>query len=105
MHVTNAKPNAALQAHPKLAAALLSSNALAVMREIEVSTHYTCVPSSATPLHAQHHSLATLHVGGSKLAECAQTALYRLTTNQEGDKNLAHKKYRFKVSTRNRQDR
>lgn len=43
----------------------------------------------------ERQSLANLHIIGSKLSECAQTALYRLSDRKEGDSKLGTVKYRY----------
>lgn len=43
----------------------------------------------------ERQSLANLHIVGSKLGECLQTALYRLSDKREGDPKLGNAKYRY----------
>lgn len=69
-------------AHPRLAAILKQNGALQLVREIE------------------RQSLANLHVLGSKMGDCAQTAVYRLSEHKEGDANMGALKYSFKWGTR-----
>lgn len=42
----------------------------------------------------ERQSMANLHIIGSKLSECAQTAVYRLSEKKEGDPKLGGVKYR-----------
>lgn len=67
-------------ANPVLAGALLQSGALELMKDFETK------------------ALATLNLGGSRLLECAQTSIYRLSQRKEGNAKVGMKKYRFKVS-------
>ncbi|KAJ1390979.1 hypothetical protein B484DRAFT_459536 [Ochromonadaceae sp. CCMP2298] len=68
--------------HPRLAALLLDAGALQLCRELE------------------RQSLMNLHVLGSKLGECAQTAVYRLSDKKEGDPKVGGAKYTFKWGTK-----
>jgi hypothetical protein len=43
----------------------------------------------------ERQSLANLHIIGSKLGECLQTAVYRLSDKREGDPKLGNAKYRY----------
>jgi hypothetical protein len=45
----------------------------------------------------ERQSLANLHIIGSKLGECLQTAVYRLSDKREGDPKLGNAKYRYGV--------
>ena len=69
-------------AHPKLAGVLNQNGGLAIVREIE------------------RQSLANLHILGSKLGDCARTAVYRLSERKEGDPKMGNMKYSFKWGTR-----
>jgi len=69
-------------AHPRLASILKQNGGLQLVREIE------------------RQSLANLHILGSKMSDCAQTAIYRLSEGKEGDANMGTVKYRFKWGTR-----
>ena len=42
----------------------------------------------------ERQSLANLHIIGSKLGECMQTAVYRLSEKKEGDPKMGNAKYR-----------
>lgn len=42
----------------------------------------------------ERQSTANLHILGSKLGECAQTAIYRLSDKKEGDPKMGNVKYR-----------
>ena len=42
----------------------------------------------------ERQSLANLHIIGSKIGECVQTAVYRLSEKKEGDPKLGTMKYR-----------
>ena len=64
--------------HPLLLAALKENGGLEICREIELQ------------------SLSNLHILGSKLGDCAQTALYHLSDGVEGSVSLAQNKYSFK---------
>lgn len=63
-------------AHPRLASALNQHGALQLCRDIE------------------RQSLANLNVLGSRMGECASTAVHHLSDGREGDPNLAPIKYR-----------
>ncbi len=69
-------------AHPSLALLLNKNNALSQMKEIE------------------KQSLANLHILGSKLSDCARTAVCRLSDYREGEPKLGNMKYSFKWGTR-----
>lgn len=69
-------------AHPRLAAILKQNGGLQLAREIE------------------RQSLANLHILGSKMGDCAQTAVYRLSEQKEGDAKMGASKYSFKWGTR-----
>jgi len=66
-------------AHPRLAALLNASGGLQLCREVETQ------------------SLANLHILGSKMGECAQSAIHRLGDRREGD---ASQKFTFKWGTK-----
>lgn len=68
--------------HPKLASILLLNGALQICREIE------------------RQSLANLHILGSKMGDCANTAIYHLSERREGEAGAGNKRYRFKWGTR-----
>jgi len=42
------------------------------------------------------HSFANLHIIGSKIGDCAQTSIHRLTNGTEGDPSYSTAKYSFK---------
>lgn len=44
----------------------------------------------------ERHSFANLHIIGSKIGDCAQTAIYRITNGTEGDASYKASKYSFK---------
>lgn len=44
--------------------------------------------------------MANFNILGSKLAECVQTAIYRLSDRKEGDPKLGNAKYSFKWGTK-----
>jgi hypothetical protein len=69
--------------HPRLVALLNQSGALVLCREIE-----------------RQSLMNLLNVLGSKLGECAQTAVYRLSDKKEGSAKLGAAKYSFKWGTR-----
>ena len=69
-------------AHPRLAALLNASGGLSLCREVETQ------------------SLANLHILGSKMGECAQAAIHRLSDKREGDGKFAAQKFSFKWGTR-----
>lgn len=48
----------------------------------------------------ERQSLANLHIIGSKLGECMQTAVYRLSERKEGDPKMGNAKYTFKWGTK-----
>lgn len=68
--------------HPRLAALLNQHGGLQLCREVE------------------RQSLANLHIIGSKLSECVQTAVYRLSDRKEGDAKIGNAKYSFKWGTK-----
>eukprot|EP01039_Chlorochromonas_danica_P011686 gene11686-13114_t len=68
--------------HPRLAAILNQHGGLQLCREVERQT------------------LANLHIIGSRLGECAQTAVYRLSDRKEGDAKIGNAKYSFKWGTK-----
>ncbi len=68
--------------HPRLAGILKQNGALSLVREVE------------------RQSLANIHILGSKLGDCAQTAVYRLSDHKEGDVKMGMVKYSFKWGTR-----
>lgn len=69
-------------AHPRLAAILNSNGGLQLCREVETQ------------------SLANLHVLGSRMGDCAQTAIYRLSDKKEVKSNIGTQKYSFKWGTK-----
>ena len=69
-------------AHPRLAAELKQAGGLAVVKEVE------------------RQSLANLHILGSKLGDCARTAVYRLSDRKEGVAKSGCAKYSFKWGTK-----
>lgn len=68
--------------NPRLAALLNQNGGLQLCREVE------------------RQSLANLHIIGSKLGECVQTAVYRLSDRKEGDSKIGSVKYSFKWGTK-----
>ncbi len=58
-----------------------------------------CVSFSALQLcrDLERQSFANLHLLGSKVGECMQTAVYRLSERKEGDPKMGNAKYRFVV--------
>eukprot|EP01036_Dinobryon_divergens_P024210 gene24211-32640_t len=68
--------------HPNLAALLNQHGGLQVCRDIE------------------RQSFANLHILGSKLGECMQTAVFRLSDRKEGDPKMGQLKYSFKWGTK-----
>eukprot|EP01035_Chromulina_nebulosa_P021732 gene21732-28125_t len=68
-------------AHPRLASIINQNGGLQIFRDLE------------------RQSLASLHVLGSRLCECSQTAVYRLSDKREGDSKMALQKYSFKWGT------
>jgi len=64
--------------HPRLAAVLVQNGALQLCRDVE------------------RQSLANLHILGSRMGQCAQTAVFRLSDKKEGDPKLGITKYNFK---------
>lgn len=69
-------------AHPRLAAELKAAGALAVVQEVE------------------RQSLANLHILGSKLGDCARTAVYKLSDGREGEAKMGLARYSFKWGTK-----
>lgn len=69
-------------AHPRLAGLLKQHGGLQLCREVE------------------RQSLANLHILGSRLGDCAQTAVYRLSDQKEGNPKLGAAKYSFKWGNR-----
>lgn len=65
-------------AHPRLAGVLKQHGGLQLCREVE------------------RQSLANLHILGSRLGDCAQTAVYRLSEQKEGNAKMGTVKYSFK---------
>lgn len=63
----------------------------------ETITHYfgACVYYVGLPLcrEIERQSMANLHILGSKLGECMQTAVHRLSDKKEGDPKFAAAKY------------
>lgn len=45
----------------------------------------------------ERQSVANLHILGSKIGECMQTAVYRLSDRKEGDPKLGMCKYRCDI--------
>jgi len=68
--------------HPTLASRLLQENGLEVCRELS------------------HQASSHLHILGSRLGDCSQTALHNLTAGREGASSRAGAKYRFKWGTK-----
>ena len=64
--------------HPRLAVILRQHGGLQLCRDVE------------------RQSMANMHVLGSRLGDCVQTALYRLSEQKEGDPRLGSTKYSFK---------
>ena len=69
-------------AHPRLAGILKEAGGLEIAREVE------------------RQSLANLHILGSKLGDCARTAVYRLSDRKEGDAKSGFSKYSFRWGTK-----
>jgi hypothetical protein len=65
-------------AHPRLAGIIKQNGGLQLCREIE------------------RRSLANLHIIGSRMGDCAQTAVYRLSDQKEGTSKVGQAKYTFK---------
>lgn len=90
LRVSNQKPQRIYAAacvanasfHPRLNSLLNQYGGLQLCREIE------------------RQSLANLHILGSKLGECMQTAVYRLSDRKEGDSKMGQQKYSFKWGTK-----
>lgn len=68
-------------AHPRLASLINQNGGLQIFKEVE------------------KQSLANLHLLGSKLGDCAQTAVYRLSDRKVGSANFGQTKYSFKWGT------
>ena len=68
--------------NPRLAGTLNQNGGLPLCRELE------------------RQSLTNLHIFGSRMGDCAKTALYHLSERKEGDVNYAATKYRFKYGTK-----
>ncbi len=62
--------------HPRLVAVLNQHGALQLCRDLE------------------RQSFANLHLLGSKVGECMQTAVYRLSERKEGEPKMGNAKYR-----------
>lgn len=45
----------------------------------------------------ERQSFANLHLLGSKVGECMQTAVYRLSERKEGDAKMGNAKYRYNI--------
>jgi len=86
---------------------LVHQNCILFESYITLLTLYTFFPSPRLPFsiflthtalqlcrEVERQSLANLHIIGSKLSECAQTAVYRLSDRKEGDPKLGAVKYR-----------
>ena len=43
----------------------------------------------------ERQSLANLHILGSRMGDCAQTTVYRLTDQKEGNVKIGNTKYRY----------
>jgi hypothetical protein len=69
-------------AHPRLCGVLNQNGGLQVCREVE------------------RHSLANLHILGSRMSDCARTAIYHLSDRREGELKMGAMKYRFKWGTK-----
>lgn len=69
-------------AHPRLAGVINQLGGLQLCREVE------------------RQSLANLHILGSKMGHCAQTAVYKLSDKKEGDAKMGAMKYSFKWGTK-----
>lgn len=71
--------------HPQLASILNQHGALVLCREIERQSMM---------------NMNLLHLMGSKLGECVQTAVYRLSGRTEGNPKMGNNKYSFKWGTK-----
>ena len=87
-------------AHPKLAGVLnqnggmfLIISILVLRYEVLNEFHYTIGLGIVREIERQ--SLANLHILGSKLGDCARTAVYRLSERKEGDPKMGNMKYRY----------
>eukprot|EP00596_Hydrurales_sp_CCMP1899_P000893 CAMPEP_0119043022 /NCGR_PEP_ID=MMETSP1177-20130426/16353_1 /TAXON_ID=2985 /ORGANISM="Ochromonas sp, Strain CCMP1899" /LENGTH=300 /DNA_ID=CAMNT_0007010187 /DNA_START=188 /DNA_END=1087 /DNA_ORIENTATION=- len=65
-------------AHPRLAGILKQNGGLQLCRDVE------------------RQSLANLHILGSRMGDCAQTAVYRLSDQKDGNTKLGLAKFSFK---------
>ena len=45
----------------------------------------------------ERQSLANLHILGSRMSDCAQTSVYRLSDVKEGNPKIGSAKYRFVI--------
>lgn len=68
--------------HPRLAELLNQNGGLQLCREVDRQT------------------MANLHIFGSKLGECVNTAIHRLSEKREGDPKMGTSKYSFKYGTK-----
>lgn len=64
-------------AHPRLASLINQNGGLQLFKDVE------------------RQSLANLHILGSKLGDCAQTAIFRLSDKREGSSVMGSNKYRY----------
>ena len=62
--------------NPRLAELITAQDGLAIVRDLE------------------KQSVAQMHVLGSRMADCAQAALYRISLHKEGDRQFATSKFR-----------
>jgi hypothetical protein len=68
-------------AHPRLANIINQNGGLQCFRDIE------------------QLSMSHLHILGSRMGDCAHTAIFRLTERKEGDSSFGNSKYSFKYGT------
>lgn len=54
----------------------------------------TCTVGLQVCRDIERQSFANLHILGSKLGECMQTAVFRLSDRKEGDPKMGQLKYR-----------
>ena len=59
-----------------------------------IISHYNSYQGLQLARDIERQSLANLHILGSKMGDCAQTAVYRLSEQKEGDSKLGAVKYR-----------
>ncbi len=90
--------------HPRLAALLNQNggilNVLIVMRHLLVflpifMIHTTFITALQLCRELERQSFANLHLLGSKVGECMQTAVYRLSERKEGEAKMGNAKYRY----------